>query len=432
MISKKHLQIASLPVLLILILVMWVPIVRAQASSIQENTTKLSEPAGSPVILSSDTLFFVRAGLGPYTSEQRAKSIIDRLKRLLKDPLFRIESISISDDELGTNVLAGEVIIATVTDADTKAVGLTRQELAKMYAQKIQKTMERVKTEHSLKTILLGLLFTLISIAVLVIIFKMLQRFFPKMISKLDSWRGTRIKTLKIQTLELLSSDQITDLLIGIVKIIRILAILLVLYFFIPLVLSFFPWTRGFGGVIIGYILSPLNVIWKSFVAYLPKAFFIVLIVIVTHYILKFIRLIFNEVARGKIVLPRFYQDWADPTYKIVRFLIIAFVIVVIFPYLPGSDAPAFKGVSIFLGVLFSLGSTSIVANIVAGVILTYMRPFQKGDRVKIADTVGDVEKKSLLGTHIRTIKNEDITIPNAMVLGSHIINFSSSNRDPV
>ena len=111
-----------------------------------------------------------------------------------------------------------------------------------------------------------------------------------------------------------------------------------------------------------------------------------------------------------------------------MRFLILAFVAVVIFPYLPGSESPAFRGISIFLGVLFSLGSTSAVANIVAGTILTYTRAFRVGDRIQIADTTGDVVEKTLLATRVQTIKNELITVPNAMVLGSHITNFSAAS----
>jgi small-conductance mechanosensitive channel len=151
---------------------------------------------------------------------------------------------------------------------------------------------------------------------------------------------------------------------------------------------------------------------------------------VILRYVIKGIRFFFSALASGAISLPGFYQDWAIPTYKIVRFLVIAFGVVVIFPYLPGAKSPAFQGVSIFLGVLFSLGSTSAVANMVAGVILTYMRPFKMGDRVKIADAVGDVVEKTLLVTRLTTIKNVEITIPNAMVLGSHIINYSSSAKD--
>ena len=167
-----------------------------------------------------------------------------------------------------------------------------------------------------------------------------------------------------------------------------------------------------------------------SLLAFIPNLLFIAIIVAVLRYVIRGVRVLFSAIANGTISLPGFYRDWAMPTYKIVRFLIIAFGAVVIFPYLPGSKSPAFQGISIFLGILFSLGSTSAVANMVAGTILTYMRPFKMGDRVKIADAEGDVIEKTLLVTRLTTIKNVDITIPNAMVLSSHIINYSSSAKE--
>jgi small-conductance mechanosensitive channel len=174
----------------------------------------------------------------------------------------------------------------------------------------------------------------------------------------------------------------------------------------------------------------PLEKVWTATSSYLPNLVFIAIIIVITHFVNKFWRFFFAQIEKKTIVIPGFYPEWADATFKIVRFLTIAFAAVVAFPYLPGSDSPAFKGISVFLGVLLSLGSTSAVANIVAGTILTFMRAFKLGDRVKIADTIGDVVEKTLLVTRIRTIKNVDITIPNSMVLGSHIINYSSSAKD--
>ncbi len=191
--------------------------------------------------------------------------------------------------------------------------------------------------------------------------------------------------------------------------------------------LGFFPWTRGYAVIVYRFISTPVGAVTRGFVAYLPNLFFIAVILFVTYYLIKFTKLIFNEIGKGTISLPGFYRGWARPTFKIVRFLIIAFTAIAIFPYLPGAGSDAFKGVSLFLGVLFSLGSTGAIANIVAGVVLTYTRAFEIGDRVKISDTVGDVMDRTLLATYVRTTKNVDITVPNAMVLGSHIINYSTS-----
>jgi small-conductance mechanosensitive channel len=146
----------------------------------------------------------------------------------------------------------------------------------------------------------------------------------------------------------------------------------------------------------------------------------------VTYYSLRLIRFVFNEIGKGTISFPGFHRDWAIPTFQLIRVGAIALALVVAFPFLPGSSSPAFQGVSIFIGALLSLGSTSVVANVVSGVVLTYTRAFRVGDRVKIADTVGDVTEKALLVTRVRTIKNVEVTIPNSLVLQSHIINYSS------
>jgi small-conductance mechanosensitive channel len=251
--------------------------------------------------------------------------------------------------------------------------------------------------------------------------------FFGSLGAKVDGWRGTLIKPVRVKTVEILSEERIAGSLKWGAQILQLAAAVMVIYLYVTIIFSFFEFSQTWAKTLVGYVVSPLRDVFVALVSYLPNVFFIVVIAFVTRYVLKVIHLIFLEIGKGTISLPGFYREWSEPTYKIVRFLVIAFAAVVIFPYLPGSSSPAFQGISVFLGVLFSLGSTSAIANVVAGVVLTYMRPFKIGDRVKIADTLGDVIEKTLLVTRVRTIKNVDITIPNAMVLGSHIINFSSS-----
>jgi small-conductance mechanosensitive channel len=103
---------------------------------------------------------------------------------------------------------------------------------------------------------------------------------------------------------------------------------------------------------------------------------------------------------------------------------------VLIFPYLPGSDSEIFRGVSVFIGILFSLGSSSAISNIIAGIVITYMRPFKIGDRIKIGEMTGDVIEKTLLVTRLRTPKLEEITIPNSSVLSGNTINYSSNTKN--
>jgi small-conductance mechanosensitive channel len=410
---------------LILAVISMSPAARGQVNV--PTTVPAVQTGVAPVVFAGRELFVVKERVLSFSPEDRAKAISERIKKLAKDPMIRIESISVMDAETSTDIIAGDFVVMTVTNSDAKADGMPRLDLARKYADNIEQAITEYRESYNVKTLSLGIVFSLLATAALIIILKLSGKVFARIYSKISQLKGSRIKSLKIQSLEILPAERIAEALIGVVKMIRLIAVLVLLYIYLLLVFSFFPWTRGYAAIILGYILSPLNAVLIAFANFLPNIFFIGVIVFIARYIIKLLRIIFFQVGRGSVTFPGFYPEWAEPTYKIIRFLAIAFTGIIIFPYLPGSDSPAFQGISIFLGVLFSLGSTSAVANIIAGVILTYMRGFKIGDRVKIADTVGDVKEKTLLVTRVRTIKNVDVTIPNAMILGSHIVNFSSS-----
>ncbi len=378
------------------------------------------------VTVDRKTLFSVR-GVLSFPAEARAAAISKRIQDLSKDVRFKPTSLATADTEGATDILANDLVVMSVTDQDAKAAGQSRQALATDYAGRIRTALLALQKQYSLKSLLLGLLYGVIATSILLLLLRILKAVFPKLYRTLSGWQGTRIRSLRIQRFELLPAYRITQFAIGTAKLLRFAILVVALYFYASTVLSFFPWTRGYAQILVAYVLSPLRIVGNAIVSYLPNVFFIAVIGLVSFYLVKFIKVIFTELGRGTITVSGFYSEWAEPTYKIVRFLAIALTLIVVFPYLPGSHSPAFRGVSIFLGVLFSLGSTSAVANIVAGVILTYMRPFKIGDRVKIADTVGDVTERTLLITRVRTIKNVEVTIANAMVLGSHIVNFSAS-----
>ncbi len=214
------------------------------------------------------------------------------------------------------------------------------------------------------------------------------------------------------------------------INVIRFVSIIILIYISLPLIFSVFPWTRDIGLQLIDAVINPVKLALFSFINYLPNILTIIVIYFITRYILKFFNFIASEIESGNMKFEGFYQDWAMPTYNIVRSLLYVFMFVIIFPYLPGSNSKVFQGVSVFLGVLLSFGSSSAISNIVAGIVLTYMRPFQIGDRVLINTYLGDVVAKNLLVTRLRTIKNEDITIPNSNILNSSTINYTIAAKE--
>ena len=385
---------------------------------------------GYPVVLDDQTLFKIQAPTGSFSPEERANTITKRLEKFTEDTSLSIDSIKLETSENMTSIVADDKILATLTEQDANAARKSRQELSEEYLGIIKTSISQFREERTLIARIFSLVWTVLATLSLGIIFKLMDIIFPRIFNLLNRWRDHIIPSLRIQNVDLVSSAQVTKFLIGIVKFFRVVLVLLILFLYIPFVLSFFPLTRKISSKIFAYIIKAIAYIFESVLNYIPNIFMIGLIILSTYYIIRFCQFIFRELERGNITIPGFYQDWAIPTYNIIQFLIIALAAVVALPYLPGFDSPAFRGISVFLGVLFSLGSTSAVANTVGGVILIYTRAFQLGDRVQIGDIIGDIEDKTLLVTRIRTPKNVIVTLPNATVLNSNVVNFSASARD--
>lgn len=397
----------------------------AQTDSISSATKHCAS-----VALAGKTITCIENGVASFSAQDRADAANDRLKVLGRDLTFNLDHLTIEHRESSSDILAGQMILLTITDADAKSAKLSRSEFSESVLAATRSAIEHSREQHTPRTLLFGILYSLLATAVFLLLLLILGRVHDRVHRRIQNAHHTSIRTIKFQSFELLTAERIIATLQWVAQTVRLLLTLILLYFYVPLVFSFFPWTADLSSKIITYIVDPLKQIARVTVDFIPNLFFILVIAVVTRYVLKFIRFFFDEVGRGTLTLPGFYADWAAPTYKLVRVLVMAFALVMAFPYIPGSSSPAFQGISVFLGILLSLGSSSAISNMVAGIVLTYMRPFRVGNRVKIADTMGDVLEKTLLVTRVRTIKNVEVTIPNAMVLSSHIINYSAAAEE--
>ena len=201
-------------------------------------------------------------------------------------------------------------------------------------------------------------------------------------------------------------------------------------YSAVSFVLGALPWTHGLGEQLGELVMAPIRQLGTGFVRHLPGFVFIAVVSVITYHVLKLVGFIFAEIGSGRLRFERFYPEWAVPTERIVRVLIIALAVVIIYPSIPGSDSTAFKGVSIFLGILVSLGSSSTVGNLVAGIMVVYMRSYKVGDIIEVGKEFGRVIETDLLATRLRTPKNVEITIPNSTMIASNVINFSREAAD--
>jgi len=272
----------------------------------------------------------------------------------------------------------------------------------------------------------LGIALAIIAIQAL-LIWLVWQKLFKWLARKVAESAGEKIKPLTIKKLKILSARQIVSVINVLLRILKYLLTALQLFLTVPLVFSLFPATRHFAFTLFGYVLHPLQNIAIGAVRYIPNLITIIIIVVITRYILRVLKFFASQIGKEKLALPGFYPEWAEPTYKILHILLLAFTVALIYPYLPGSDSRIFQGVSVFVGIIFSFGSSSAIGNLVAGLVITYMRPFKIGDRVQIKEITGFVVEKNLMVVRLRTHKNEYVTFPNLTILGSSIINYNTS-----
>lgn len=381
---------------------------------------------GYPVFgVMKDTLFLVYSKIGASTPKERAINISRKIDKLYEDDFFKTDSILVVKSENTYDIVYGEIILMSISENDAIWYGRSMHELAQSFKESIKNSIVKAKNENSWLKIIVRIGLVLLVIAIAWGLIWLIGRGYSRLLLFINSKKEKWLKDLSYKDYTFLTAEQEMQVILFWVKIFRWFVYAILLYITLPIIFSIFPFSRDWADALFQLIWSPFKGVLIAVWEYLPNLFSILVIYFVMKYVIRFVRYIFHEIEAEKLKISGFHADWAMPTYSIVKFLLYAFMFVLIFPYLPGSDSNIFKGVSVFIGVLFSLGSSSAIANMVAGLVITYMRPFKIGDRIKIGDVTGDVVEKTLLVTRVRTIKNEVITIPNSSVLNGNTTNYS-------
>ena len=409
-------------------------LMRAQEIPSPQPTPPAHQSSSAPVVLESETLFVLQTQLGGLSLQERAGRVSERLRDFAEDQALSLDELEVyAADKDGiplTTITAGSSALIVISNTDAQIAGKSRQELAKEYSQKIKEAVSRYRQERSLQYLLRAALWVVLATVALILTIFIANNIFARIYQRLKVWGETSIRPVRVGNWELIRANQLDDFITWFVRLAEAAIILGLLAFYFPFVLKQFPWTRGLAKTLEDYLVATLQAGGQAFVGYLPSLLTIALIVVVTFFLLRLSKPFFRELSAGTFSLPGFYPEWADPTQKLVNFLIIALAAVIIFPLLPGFQSPAFQGISVFLGLLISLGSTSVISNLVSGSVLIYTRAFRVGDRIKIGDISGKVLETTLLVTRILTPTNVVISIPNSQISTSSIENFSFGYRE--
>ena len=389
-----------------------------------------TEVRRAQVAIDGDSLFFVR-GVTALPAEARASQIEDRIRALAADPKISANSLILEEHPAATWILANGQRVMAVLDEDAAIEEIARQPLAELYKVRIGSAINEYRENRRPGLLWLHALYALGASIVLFIVARLSRRIVAFLHAALERRYRARIQDLEGRAFHLVKGQQVWHALASLLNVVWGLGIAMTVYFYLSHVLALFPWTRGFALSLFAMVINPIRTLSLGFVGIIPNLIFLVILTVVTRYVLRLIRALFDGLADGSVALQEFDREWALPTYRLVRALVVALALVVAYPYIPGSESGAFKGISLFVGIIFSLGSSSLVGNFIAGYSMTYRRTFKVGDRVKIGEHVGVVERIRLMVTHLRTIKNEEVLVPNSLILGAEVVNYSSMARQP-
>lgn len=376
------------------------------------------------VIVDGISLFHV-AGSASFPAEQRAHDISDRIAAAAGDPSLSSQEVSAQPQETRIDLIADKRHLAAVVPSDAELDGLSLADSAQFRVNKIRTAIDRYRAERTSDYLLrasLNALSALLATGLAVfLIFKTIQ-----LIARAIERRyGERVHSVTVSSFELVRAETIWRGIRSVLNAIRVIAIVAAVFIGIAFALAQYPQSRELSDRLLSAASDPAARIAIAIVEYIPKLIFLLLLWVLVRYALKLTNVFTRAVSTGAVPLKGFDADWAQPTYQLIRAGIVLLALVIAYPYLPGSGSAAFQGLSIFAGLMLSLGASSAMASVIAGYTVTYRRAFRVGDRVAIGDLVGEVTEVRLMVTHLRTPKNEEIVVPNSLVLSSHVVNYT-------
>ena len=386
-------------------------------------------PATALVKVDGRAILRVR-GIAGFPAAERAADIERRIVEFARNEALPADGLSLQENLRGTAIVAGTVPLLTVTDADAAIEDMNRQNLAQVTRDMLVGAIVEWRAQRSPEVRWRNARWSAGATVLMVIVLWVLARASRRLRGYVETRIASRVRSVGVQSFEVVKARHLLSVVQATPRVVFWVGVAAVIYAYLDFVLRLWPLTRPVGERLFSLVADPLATLGMALLDALPNLVFLAVLVFVVRYLLKLTRLYFDAIGRGTLQFQHFDAEWALPTYKVVRIFVVAFALVVAYPYIPGSDSAAFKGVSVMLGVLFSLGSSSVIANVIAGYTMTYRRAFRRGDRIQVGDVTGDVVESRVLVTTLRTPKNELVVVPNSEILGRSIVNYSALARE--
>ena len=389
-------------------------------------SAQTAEPSGQavPLVFFNRPIVVLRArvvGRGPAERAEGARHTLDDLvSRGITGP------VELRTFEAGTLITVGSrgVLALTPPDVDELA-GETVDGAAAQASARMQTALNEAAEAHAP-----GRLIEACVVAAAVVLLALLalwgiERARRVIAAKLVNVAEQTIARSGIADVTALRASRVLDVERWLITATAVILDVLVIYATVGFVLRRFPYTRPWGESMRGFLLGTLWHLGLGVADAIPGLFTVAVIGVAARFLSRAVGVWFNAVEHGRLKPAWIYPETAQPTRRLATGLVWVFAIVVAYPYLPGSQTDAFKGVSVFLGLMVTLGSSGLVNQIMSGFTITYSRALRLGDFVRIGDVEGTVTHLGVLSTKLRTLRNEDVTVPNAVVVSQTTVDFS-------
>jgi small-conductance mechanosensitive channel len=365
-----------------------------------------------------------RAKIYGDSPEERISDITKRINKIIRSGTPG--DVSFQKTPIGLLFKIGEKGVFFITPEDLDPVsGETLQGKSEQAAKNLTEAIQAAMDQKSPEVILRGIIQSAVAVLFFVLGIWLIVRINSYICQKLDKIAAPRLDKMEIGGFRFFETTKLIALGNRVISLVSWLSGIFLLYICTVYILNRFPYTRPWGVASRGFVLGVLKTLAQGALLAIPNIFTVIVIIIITRFFVRLARLFFSAAESGRVSLPGLYPETARPTGRIFVVLLWAFSLVVIYPYLPGSGSAALKGLSVFAGVVISLGSTGITNQIMSGFVLMYSRALSTGDYVRIDETEGVVTAVGTLSTKIRNVKGEEITIPNLVVLGTSIKNYT-------
>jgi len=399
------------------------PSALAQTPPTQAGVPEKSAPV--PLVFWNRQITVFRSKYDQFSPADRAARAAERLAALPEDSSWRIVATETTSGQYSGAIISanGHIAFAILTtDLDSESDETLKSAIDQATTH-LQAALDARAQQRKLPGVLLGVALSIAATLLLIPSLWLVIRGGSRVLALLEKSTSVQSQRLRLGGFDF--RPVLHGINSGLARLTVLAAVVALVYIWLTFVLLRFPYSQPWGQQLGTFLIGLFVMLGTGLLQSIPGVFTVLVIFLITRTVARLVRGFFSEVEKGTVEFPGLHPDTARASRILIVMLIWIFAIVIAYPYIPGSNTDAFKGVSVLVGLMVSLGSAGFVNQIMSGLVVVYSRALRPGEFVRIGDDVGRVLEVGMLSTKLLTYMREEITIPNGVLVGTQTVNYS-------